>query len=238
MKTKCIIIDDEPIAREIICDHISKIDDLELIAEFKKPTEALSFLNTNRVDLIFLDINLPEINGIEFARSLVNPPSVIFTTAYREYAPEGFEIHAIDFLVKPISFERFLKAINHYLRISTPMASQSFSENPDKFDENFVFLKDSKKTHKVFLKDIKYIESDGDYLKFYIHDKRVMIRGSLASWEITLPASRFIRIHNSYLVSIRKIVAITPYSVEIDGVELPVSRSHKERVMKVLNVRP
>jgi DNA-binding LytR/AlgR family response regulator len=128
MKTKCVIIDDEPIAREIIRGYISKINELEIIAEFKKPVDALTFLNENKTDLLFLDINMPEINGISFAKSLSDPPAIIFTTAYREFAAEGFELQAIDYLVKPISFDRFLKAVNHYLKLQTKLLAIAPSE--------------------------------------------------------------------------------------------------------------
>jgi len=238
MKIKCVIIDDEPIAREIIREYISKLNEFEIIAEFKKATEAISFLNENKTDLLFLDINMPEINGINFARSLSNPPAIIFTTAYREYAAEGFELQAVDYLVKPIPFDRFLKAVNHFFKLhgkSVDMTTSEISESPV---EEFILLKDSKKTHKVFLSDIKYIESDGDYIRFYLQNKKIMVRGSLSSMEDMLPPSLFLRIHNSYMINLKKVNALTLYSVEIDGIELPISRSHKEKVLKILNIKP
>lgn len=235
MKIQCVIIDDEPIARDVIKEYLSKISGFNIVAEFNSPTEALLYLNENQVDLIFLDINLPEINGIEFAKSLVNPPSIIFTTAYREYAPEGFEIQAIDYLVKPISFERFLKAINHYLKVAAKPSIKASTEKDLAKEDDFVFLKDSGKTHKVHLHEIRYIESDGDYLKFYTKEKKVMVRGSLVSWEKNLPEKQFIRIHNSYMVSINEIKSFTSYSVDLDGIELPISRGYRDKVMKVLN---
>jgi len=238
MKTKCVIIDDEPIAREIIRDYILKINELEIIAEFKKATEAISFLNKNKTDLLFLDINMPEISGINFARSLSNPPAIIFTTAYREFAADGFELQAIDYLVKPIPFDRFLKAVNHYFKLHSKSAEMTTAETREKPEEEFILLKDSKKTHKVFLTDIKYIESDGDYIRFYLQSRKLLVRGSLSSMEVTLPPTLFLRIHNSYMINLKKINAITLYSVEIDGTELPISRSHKEKVLKILNMKP
>jgi DNA-binding LytR/AlgR family response regulator len=237
MKIKCVIIDDEPIAREIIRDYILKIPELEIIAEFNKPTEALVFLNENITDLLFLDINMPEINGINFANSLSDPPSIIFTTAYREYAANGFELQAVDYLVKPIPFERFLKAVNHYFKLRSKSAEITTSEIPEKPEEEFILLKDSKKTHKVHLGDIKYIESDGDYIRFFLENRKIMVRGSLTSMEATLPTELFLRIHNSYIINLKKVNAITLYSVEIDGTELPISRSHKENVLKILNIK-
>jgi DNA-binding LytR/AlgR family response regulator len=234
MKTQCVIIDDEPIARDIIRDYVSKIAGFEIAAEFDSPTDALLYLNETKVDLIFLDINLPEINGIEFAKSLMNRPSIIFTTAYREYAPEGFEIQAIDYLVKPFSFERFLKAISYFLKLSAKPVSKDSAEKELTDEDEFVLLKDSGKTHKVHLKEIRYIESDGDYLKFHTKEKKIMIRGSLVSWEKMLP-EQFIRIHNSYIISIKEVKSFTTYSVELGGIELPISRGYREKVMRVLN---
>jgi DNA-binding LytR/AlgR family response regulator len=238
MKIKCVIIDDEPIARDIIRDYILKINELEIIAEFNKPVEAIAFLNENKTDLLFLDINMPEINGIHFAKSLSNPPAIIFTTAYREFAANGFELQAVDYLVKPIPFDRFLKAVNHFLQLHSKSVGMISAEIREKPEDEFILLKDSKKTHKVYLSDIKYIESDGDYIRFYLQNRKLMIRGSLSFMETSLPSARFLRIHNSYIINLKKVNAVTLYSVEIEGTELPISRSHKERVLKILNIKP
>jgi len=238
MKIKCVIIDDEPIARDIIRDYILKINELEIIAEFNKPTEALVFLNENKTDLLFLDINMPEINGINFAKSLSDPPAIIFTTAYREFGANGFDLQAVDYLVKPIPFDRFLKAVNHYLKLHSKSVEMTTDELPERPKEEFILLKDNKKTHKVYLSDIKYIESDGDYIRFYLHGRKIMVRGSLTSMELTLPPGLFLRIHNSYIVNLLKVNAVTLYSVEIEGTELPISRSHKDKVLKILNIKP
>lgn len=237
MKIKCVIIDDEPIARDIIREYILKVIDLEIIAEFSKPTDALAFLNENKTDLLFLDINMPEINGINFAKSLSDPPAIIFTTAYREYAANGFELQAVDYLVKPIPFERFLKAVDHYFRLRGRSAETVKTEIQERPDNEFLLLKDNKKIHKVYLNDIKYIESDGDYIRFYLQNRKLMIRGSLSSMEATLPSTMFLRIHNSYMINLKKVNAMTLYSVEIEGTELPISRSHKEKVLRILNIK-
>jgi len=237
MKIKCVIIDDEPIAREIIRDYILKINDLEIIAEFNKPTEAIAFLNENKTDLLFLDINMPDINGIHFAKSLSVPPAIIFTTAYREFAADGFELQAVDYLVKPIPFDRFLKAVNHYIKLHSKPVEMTKAEIREKPEDEFILVKDSKKTHKVYLNDIKYIESDGDYIRFYLQNRKIMVRGSLTSMEVTLPSVIFLRIHNSYIINLKKVNAVTLYSVEVDGTELPISRSHKEKVLKILNIK-
>ena len=238
MRIKCVIIDDEPIAREIIRDYILRVSGLEIIAEFNKPTEAIIFLNENKTDLLFLDINMPEINGIEFAGALSDPPAIIFTTAYREFAANGFDLQAIDYLVKPIPFERFLKAVNHYIKLHSRSTEVHASEEGSRQDDLFILLKDGKKTHKIFLSDIRYIESDEDYIRFYLQNRKLLVRGSLASMESALPAGWFLRIHNSYMVNLKRINAVTLNSVEIDGTEIPISRSHKEKVLDILNIRP
>ena len=238
MKIKCVIIDDEPVARDIIREYILKISELEVIAEFSKPADAITFLNNIKTDLLFLDINMPEINGIDFAKSLIDTPAIIFTTAYREFAANGFELQAIDYLVKPIPFDRFLKAVNHYLKLHSKTIEATTTEISDKPEDKYILLKDSKKTYKVYLTDIKYIESDGDYIRFYLQNRKLLIRGSLSSMEASLPPSLFLRIHNSYLINIKKVNAMTIYSVEIEGAELPISRSHKEKVLKIFNIKP
>ena len=237
MKIKCVIIDDEPIARDIIRDYILKINELQIIAEFNKPTEALGFLNENKTDLLFLDINMPEINGINFAKSLSDPPAIIFTTAYREFAANGFELQAVDYLVKPIPFDRFLKAVNHYLKLHSRSVEMAADESQEKTKMEYILLKDSKKTHKVYLSDIKYIESDGDYIRFYLPERKILVRESLTSMELTLPSDLFLRIHNSYIVNLQKVNAVTINSIEIEGKELPISRSHKDKVLKILNIK-
>jgi len=181
---------------------------------------------------------MPEINGIHFAKSLSNPPAIIFTTAYREFAANGFELQAVDYLVKPIPFDRFLKAVNHFLQLHSKSVGMISAEIREKPEDEFILLKDSKKTHKVYLSDIKYIESDGDYIRFYLQNRKLMIRGSLSFMETSLPSARFLRIHNSYIINLKKVNAVTLYSVEIEGTELPISRSHKERVLKILNIKP
>ncbi len=208
-----------------------------MLAEFKQPAEALVFLNNHQVDLLFLDINMPGISGIDFARALDPSISVIFTTAYREYAPEGFELHAVDYLLKPISFERFLKAIHHYLGLQKKGHEPGHGKaaSHEKPEDRYIMLRDSKITHKVPLKDIRYIESDGDYIRFYLPGKKLLIRGSLRSMEEELPASLFLRIHNSYIVNLERVNAFTSYSLEVEGTELPVGRSYREQVRKVLN---
>lgn len=233
MKIKCLIIDDEPIARDVLREYISKLDDFEIAGEHENALEALSFLKKNRVDLIFLDINMPQLSGLDFLRSLNKPPKTIITTAYREYALDGFELHVVDYLLKPISFERFIKAIDKYYYSISQSIALFNCEKPLSSDA-YIYLRDNRKTYKIYLSDITFIESEGEYIKVHTKNRKVMTRCSLSMIEKTLPSDRFLRIHNSFIVSIDHIIAFTASLIEIGETELPISRKYKNIVMKVL----
>lgn len=233
MKIKCLIIDDEPIARDVLREHISKLEDFEIAGEHENALEALSFIKKNRIDLIFLDINMPQLSGLDFLRSLDKPPKTIITTAYREYALEGFELHVVDYLLKPISFERFIKAVDKYYDSVSQAVAIFNCEKPISSDA-YIYLRDNRKTYKIYLSDVIFIESEGEYIKVHTKNRKVMTRCSLAMMEKTLPSDRFIRIHNSFIVSIDHVVAFTASSIEIGETELTISRKYKNVVMKAL----
>lgn len=234
MKIKCLIIDDEPIARDVIRAHLEKLEDFEIIQEHENALEALSFLKKNRIDLIFLDISMPRLSGLDFLRSLKSPPKTIITTAYREYALDGFDLHVVDYLLKPISFERFLQAIDHYYDSLSSPVSLNQSASPLS-QEAFLYLRDNRKTHKIFLSEIKLIESAGEYIKVYSQEKQIMTRCSLSTIEKLLPGDLFVRTHNSFVVSLNRITAFTASTIEIGDVEIPISRKYKNQVLKSLN---
>lgn len=234
MKIKCLIIDDEPIAREVIRAHLDKLEDFEIIGEHENALDALSFLKQHRIDLIFLDIKMPRLSGLDFLRSLKHPPKTIITTAYREHALEGFDLHVIDYLLKPVSFERFLQAIDHYYESLSLSFSLNVPTSPLSQD-TFVYLRDNRKTHKVFLSDILLIESAGEYIKVHVTGKQIMIRGSLSAMEKALPEDHFMRTHNSFIVSLDRITAFSTSTIELGEREVPVSRKYKNQVMKALN---
>ena len=234
MKIKCLIIDDEPIARDVIRAHLEKLDDFEIVQEHENALEALSFLKQNRIDLIFLDISMPHLSGLDFLRSLKSPPKTIITTAYRKYALDGFDLHVVDYLLKPISFKRFLQAIDHYYE----SLSASFSLNAPALplsQDAVLYLRDNRKTHKVSLSKISHIESMGEYIKVHTREKQVMTRCSLSAIERALPGDRFIRTHNSFIVSIDHITAFTASTIEIGDLEIPISRKYKNQVLLSLN---
>lgn len=233
MKVKSIIIDDEPIARDVLREFISKLDDFEIVDEFENALDAISFLKQNRVELIFLDINMPQFNGLDFLRSLKNPPRTIITTAYREYAIDGFDLHVIDYLLKPISFERFMKAIDRYYD-SISQSVRVFNDDKPISNEAYVYLRDNRKTYKIYIKEIQVIESMGDFVQVQTADRKITPRCSLTVIQNLLPSDKFIRIHNSYIISIDHIISFTSTTIEIAGRELPISRKYKNIVLKTL----
>ena len=235
-KIKCLVIDDELPAREILKKHITDVEALELSGTCANAVEAISFLKDNRVDLLFLDIQMPHLLGTNFLRTLKNPPKVIFTTAYRKYAVEGFELDAVDFLLKPISFERFLKGVNKILQLSLADNSgrTTQTENYSESTPPFLYFRTNRKMVKVLFNEILYIEGLNDYIKIVTNTKPIITKHLLASLEEMLPPSEFARIHKSFIVAINKIESFNTDSVEIARNEIPIGRSYKLNVNKIL----
>ncbi len=236
-KIKCLVIDDEQPARDILRKHIEGVESLELAGSCNNAVEALSFLQSNNVDLLFLDIQMPHILGTNFMRTLKNPPKVIFTTAYRKYALEGFELDAVDFLLKPISFDRFLKAVNKVLQLNLQSSIPESSET-EKLKEPaqpFLYFRSDRKMVKVLFNDILYIEGLRDYIRIFTASRTIVTKHLLVSLEEMLPENAFLRIHRSYIVSINKIDSFNPDTVEIAKKELPIGRLYKHDVYKLLN---
>jgi DNA-binding LytR/AlgR family response regulator len=231
---KCIIIDDEPIAIRVIRKHLSVFSGFEIIAECSNALEAMPILSANKTDLIFCDIEMPQITGVDFIKSLTNPPKVIFTTAYRNYAIDAFELQVIDYLLKPVSFERFAKAINNFLEhISVSLNNKNQTVN-EKDTTEFIFLKADKKHHKVNLRDILYFESMGDYVIAIINDKKIVTKERIGNLANQLSEKFFIQIHRSYIVSISKIEAVGSGFVEVNNKKLPVGRNYKPQLNRLL----
>lgn len=226
----CLIVDDEPMAREILKNHLQKVDAVNVVATCKNAIEAFNEINSNKIDLIFLDINMPEISGLSFAKSINSNTKVIFTTAYREYALDGFNLQAVDYLLKPISFERLLQAVNKFIGENHV---EEASSPPDlKLDRNdFIFVRADRKMIKINFSKISFIESYSDYLKIHLDDKIVITRETITSIEAKLPKNEFIRIHRSYIVSIAEIESFTNEIIEIHKKTLPISRSYKKDVL-------
>jgi DNA-binding LytR/AlgR family response regulator len=194
---------------------------------------AFKLINSQHVDLIFLDINMPDISGLSFARSMTRDIKIIFTTAYREYAVDGFDLQAVDYLLKPISFQRLLQAVNKYLDEHSPaILAQNEAGNQEK--STSLFVRSERKMIKIKFEDLKFIESIGDYIKIHLEDKNVVSRETLSNIEAKLPENDFLRVHRSFIVSVKDIVSFTNEYVELGKIQIPVSRTYKEDVLKRL----
>lgn len=237
MNLRCLLIDDEPPALKVLQSHIAQIDGLEVVGLCGNAVEAIKLLHQRPVDVMFLDIKMPMIIGTEFLRNLSHPPKVIFVTAYREYAVEGFELDAVDYLVKPVSFERFLKAIDKLQRSGKSKIvpeEKTYQSNP----HAFVYLKADKAMQKIFVNDILYVESWKDYVKLFFSGGRyLLIKQSISAMENLLSDHQFLRIHRSYIVSLDKISGYTSLSVKIQATEIPIGRLYKQAVMNHLAIR-
>jgi len=226
MKLNCIIVDDEPIAREIIERYLEPFDQITLVGKCSNAIEANVLLQKNKIDLIFLDIEMPQINGLALVKSLENRPKVIITTAYREYALEGFELNAVDYLLKPISQERFLKAINRVL-VKPNM--------PDVSNPLYIYLKVDLKMVQVFLDEILYIQGLSNYVKVYCKERMLVTYQKLSHLEEVLPTNKFVRSHRSYIVNLSKITSYTHQDIEIGKHELPIGGRYKDEMLERLS---
>jgi len=236
MKTRCLIVDDEPLARELIKGYVAKLENFEIVAECSDAMKALNTLRAKPVDLMFMDIQMPQITGIEFLKTLKHPPKVIITTAYREYALDGFELDVVDYLLKPITFERFLKSVNKFYQMNQDDVQVVSGHSFDKgADESFIYVKENKKVIKIYLSEIKYIEGLSEYVQIYTDKRKVIVKTSLTQMEEKLPNEQFLRIHKSYIISVSKIEAFTANTIEIQNKELPIGRSYKNVVLNLLN---
>jgi DNA-binding LytR/AlgR family response regulator len=233
MKLKCAVIDDEPLAIDVILSHIKKIDILEVVGTGETAMDAFEIMTRKKVDILFLDIQMPGMKGTDFLKNLKNPPKVILTTAYREYALEGYELDVVDYLLKPISFERFFKAVTKAINQSVS-ASQPVPNIVTDNNVRYIYIKINKKIHKVLLTDITYAECIKDYIKIHTTSGNLITKQTIASFEELLPATEFLRIHRSFIVSVNKIKSFTANSVDV-GTELPIGRSYKQQVFSSLS---
>jgi DNA-binding LytR/AlgR family response regulator len=236
MKTKCIIIDDEPLARELIRGHVKKLENFEIVAECANAMEAVETLRNNNNDLMFLDIKMPQISGIEFLKTIKNPPKVIITTAFSQYAIEGFELDVVDYLIKPVTFERFFKAVNKFFSTRTQQDVTLERENQMN-DHAFIYVKENKKIIKIYLKEIHFIEGLNEYIRIHTDNRRVVVKSSLQSIESKLPSEQFIRVHKSYIVSIPKIRAFNATTIELENAKVRIGRNYKNQVFNALHFK-
>lgn len=222
-KIKCIIVEDEPLAVKVLADYISQVPFLELQGTFKDAILATAYLRDNHPDLIFLDIHLPRLKGMAFLKTLAHPPAVIITTAYHQYAVEGFELNVTDYLLKPFEFERFLVAVNKVKTLENEPAN-----TPIATEKDFIFLNVQKKKVKILFTDIIYIESQREYIKVVTTKSEYLTKMGTHEIEALLPGHLFKRIHRSFIISVNKIEAYNAEMVELGGVSIPVGRGYKE----------
>ncbi len=227
----CLIVDDEAMAIEIIETHLSKIPTIKTINSCNNAIEAFNFLINNSVDLVFLDINMPEISGISFAKSIHKDIKIIFTTAYRDYAVEGFELQAVDYLLKPISFERLLKAVNTYFEVYNNSNKTSLKEEAV---SEFMFVRADRRMIKIDFDAIIYVESYSDYIKIHLTDETITTRETISAIEAKLPNNNFMRIHRSFIISLAHITSFTNEEITINKKSFPISRSYKKEVLSIL----
>ena len=233
MKYKCVIVDDEKLARELLEAYVEQLPNFELVAACSSAIEASEVLNQNKVDLLFLDIEMPVLKGTDFFKTLQYKPAVIFTTAYRDYAIEGFDLNAVDYLLKPIVFERFFKAVQKFIdaqKVVTDINSSAHKEH----QKNFIFITKGRKQIKILFNDVLYIESLKDYIKIHVEQETITVKHKISELEKKLD-DRFIRTHRSYIVNSHKITAYTKHDIEINAFEVPIGGNYKEMVLKSID---
>jgi len=229
MKINCLIIDDEPSSQLVLKKFISDVDFLELKGVCSNAVDAIQVLKQNQtIDLLFLDINMPKISGLTFYKSLQNPPEVIFTTAYPQYAVDGFEVNAIDYLLKPFSFERFFTAVNKVIE-------KKFPSDPKSDSEHFIMIKSSKTLHKINSKDILFIEALGDYVKVHLEDQYILTNATFTSILETLPKQIFIRTHKSFAINFKKMNSLSGNQITIKNHKIPIGQKYKAEFFYFIN---
>ena len=237
-----LIVDDEFLARKLLQGYVEKIPDLHLVGTAQNAAEAFALVKNQQVDILLLDIHMPDLNGIELARTLPNVPAFIFTTAYSEYALESYEVSAVDYLLKPIAFPRFEaaieKAITKLKSMATPETKETEVEPElpleNSINKNYILVKADYRLYKVNFDDLLYIEGQHEYVSFYTREKRITALYSLKNLEEQLPSNKFIRVHKSYIVSINEIQEIEPLSITVAGQKLPIGGSYRDTLMKKL----
>ena len=227
-----MIVDDEPLAIELLENHIQQVSQLELVATAQNPIDAIQLLKEKKIDLIFLDIQMPVLTGIELVKTLHNPPGIIFTTAYRDYAVESYELDVIDYLLKPITFMRFLKAVNKFIHSGNEV-TETPTISPKKESRESIYVNVNKRFVKVIFGDILYIESVKDYIHIHTASEKIITKEKISEFEHKIP-TYFLRIHRSFIVNRQKITAFTSHDVEIGSKEIPIGASYKEKVRDVL----
>ncbi len=234
MPVRCLTVDDEVPALELLRRHIGQIEDLEIVAECNSAVKAFELLKKEEIHLIFLDIQMPVLTGIDFVRALKHPPRIVLTTAYRDYAVEAYDLDIVDYLLKPISFDRFFKAVERYYQRIAPLANSGVRDVPG-LQGDYLFVNINKKNHKLIFADILYVESLKDYVRIHTINARHVVKGNIGSFYKQLPKDQFIRIHRSFVVSKSRISAFGAMELELQDVCLPIGPSYREDLINAIN---
>jgi DNA-binding LytR/AlgR family response regulator len=238
VRYKCVIVDDEPLALDVLESFIQKVPELELVGICHNAIEAMAMLRQHEVDILFLDIQMPEINGMDMVRSIKSKPAVVFTTAYTEHAIQAFELDAIDYLLKPISFERFIKAVNkaiHYVALGHKEQLPADVQHPPLAEEeDYIFVKADKKIIKIKLDDVHYIEGLKDYVMIYTTDQRIITLQTMKNLEERLPSNKFLRVHRSFIISLDKLKSVVGNAVEIKDKLIPLGKHYRDDFMRLV----
>jgi DNA-binding LytR/AlgR family response regulator len=232
---KCLVVDDEPFARDVLRRYIEMVPSLSFCGECGNAIEAMSFLQRQSVDLLFLDIHMPQVKGIDLLKIISNPPKVILTTAHAEYALEGYDLDIVDYLLKPIQFERFLKAVGRAFQFARPAAAMHTAPVEESRKEPYIYLRADRKMVKVLLQDILYVESMKDYIKVFTTRGTIITKQSITAMEAMLPEGAFIRTHRSFIASVEKIKSFTTELIEIEKAEIPIGKLYRNNVLKALS---
>lgn len=228
MNINCVIIDDEPLAQKLIIGYVEKLPFLNLLGTFVNPVQAIPFLNTNKVDIIFLDIEMGEMSGLDLANTIGKNTKIIFTTAYSRHAVKSYELNALDYLVKPINFERFVIAVNKFFE-----KEKIIVKSEEKIEGHYIFLKTGSDIVKLEYDDIYYIESMKDYVSFQTNAKKIIVHNSLKNLEETLP-TQFCRVHNSYMVNLKKIIQIKDNHIHIKDIKIAISKKYRDDFLSII----
>jgi DNA-binding LytR/AlgR family response regulator len=231
MKIRCLLVDDEPLAIALLQKHLQQLDFFEVAGTCNNALKTLEILKSQPIDLLFLDIKMPKISGFDLLKTMRNPPKTIITTAYREYALDGYDLDIVDYLLKPITFDRFFKAIERYLRNGNQAVPEVLSSSEDKI----IYLKSGNKYFKLNIDDILFVESLKDYIKVHTTGKQIVAKYKIGDLEKKLEKKGFLRIHRSFIVNLKNITAYTAADIEIGAIEIPIGFSYKEYVFKTLN---
>ncbi|HEY5370376.1 MAG TPA: LytTR family DNA-binding domain-containing protein [Hanamia sp.] len=236
MNMRCLIVDDEPLAARLISSYIQQVPGLEIVGVCNNAIDAFTILREQKVDLLFLDIKMPKLLGTDFLRSISNPPKVIFITAYRDYALDGYELDIVDYLLKPVSFTRFMKAVSKATKlISLDNNFSSINTEYNNNNDSFLYFKIDKERQKVLLLTILFIESSKEYVKLHLDNgKSLLVKQGISSLEKLLSPHRFLRVHRSYIVTIEKISSYSPTYITIGNNKIPIGRLYKNEVLEVL----